>query len=650
MKRTESHILEDESRRKFEDALPRNWVLRKQDPDYGHDYDVQVFDSEAPTPFHFYVQLKATNTEKISKNGIPLIFETKYFKLYNQGPFPVMICLYIKKINKLFYLWTDDYLNKLDLKSYKDINLQNYKTIYLKKEIIDKNHKQLEMEIKRLNYFRNPNFLINDIFDIHLYIAPKSIKNQELFKKLQLFFYSKYNVGFFRLFLSENIKESNLILNLTKQVSIIKYDGESLEIPIKSDSKKLFPSLAIAIGVLLFRSGYSNIATDLILKSLSNEIAVFDEDYIFIVALFISNILHKGNKSMHILELSNSLKQSDKISAAGWLANSGNFIISLDENVDKLYKSSYVEFNESLIPLYKSNTDKGISFYNMANVLSRSLYEVRKAIRYYFNARKYFPEYERRSYWWAELGGCFFHINKFKLSEDFYNRSIELGEDAKSAQALKADAILYQGRYSKASEEFQSYLGNKDYTEYEFTLKYLLSIFLSKYFKDKPRKIKEAEQITDDVAKNVMKTGNKKEIIKKLRQAIELDPLCGLAWYNYAVAVSNNKKKERFLEWVVTSILQPWDLESWTNALCLMIFENTMIEDPMLFVSFANQALDNFGNSLFVNLENFLREQKHFPDKKIFKVMDSLKNGLSGISIIYKKEKTHFIVRMLKDI
>ena len=649
MKRTDSHILEDESRRKFEEALPRNWVTRKQDPDYGYDYDVQIFDNEIPTPFHFYVQLKATEVEKISKKGTPLSFETKYFKLYAQGPFPVMICLYIKSIDKLFYVWVDDYLNKLDLKSYKDINIQKYKTIYLKKELINKKHGQLEMEVRRLNYVRNPNFLADDTFDIHLYITPKPTKNKELFKKIFLYFYGKYNIRFFRLLQSENIEKANLILNLKKQVSKIKYDGESLDIPIKLGDEKIFPSLAISLGVLLLQSGYSNNAADLILKSLSNEITVLDENYIFTTSAFISNILHKGNKSMYILELSNCLKQSGKINAAGWLANSGNFIVSLDESVDKLYKSKYVEFNESLLLLYKSDTEKSIGYYNMANVLSRSLDEFRKAIRYYFNARRYAPEYEKRSYWWAELGGCFFHINKFKLSEDFYRRSVELGEETIPAQALKADAILYQGRYSEAAKEFESYLEDKDYREYEFILKYLISIFLSRYFKDKPRKIKEAEQITDDAIKNFIKTGNKKETIRRLREAIDLDPLCGSAWYNYAVSVCNDKKEERFLEWVITSILQPWNLESWTNALCLMIFDNIMVEDTTLFCSFASQAVDNFGNSLFISVENFFKEQRSLPDKLISEKIDFLKQSLTKISIIYKKEKPLFTLRMLKD-
>ena len=116
------------------------------------------------------------------------------------------------------------------------------------------------------------------------------------------------------------------------------------------------------------------------------------------------------------------------------------------------------------------------------------------------------------------------------------------------------------------------------------------------------------------------------------------------------MAASSDKKEERFLEWVITSILQPWDLESWTNALCSMIFENIMIDDPALFGAFTSQAVDNFGNSLFISVENFLKEQEHFTDKEISKMIDSLKKGLTGISIIYKKEKNKFTMRMLKDI
>jgi tetratricopeptide (TPR) repeat protein len=649
MERSDSHILESESRLKFEAALPRNWVPRKQDPDYGYDYDVQVFHNGTPTPFHFYVQLKSTNDMKIHKEGAPLSFETKYFRLYSQGPFPVMICLYVKSLEKLFYLWVDDYLNKIGLKEYKDINFQKTKTIYLNKEISEIKHMQLEEEIKRLNYIRNPDFQSDDIFNVNLYIGSDTKKNSNIYKKIFLYFYGKYNIGYFKLSESKDIDKANLIIDLKKQNSIIKYDGEILEIPITIEDERSFPSVAVSIGILLFNSGYSKISAEFILEILSNDINELDEKYIYIISIFISKILNKGNKSLNIIELSKLLLKSQKIVAAEMFANSGNFIFSQDIKKDKLYKKEFIDFTESLLTLYKSDKEKGPGYYNMANVLSRSLGECRKAIGYYFKAKKYDPDYVKRSYWWAELGGCFFIINKFKFSEGFYRKSIELKEEIIPSKALMADAILYQGRYSEAAKEFEIYLQEKDYRESDFILKYLLSSFLSRHYKDKPRETEKAMQIAENAITEVIKTDDKKKAMVSFKEAIDLDPLCGLAWYNYAVATSNDKDEERFLEWLITSILQPGDLESWTNAITTMFFEAIMIKDPTLFGSFTSQAVENFGESLFISIENILREQKGLPAKLIEETMEAIKKSFTQISIMYKKEEIDFTFRILDD-
>lgn len=650
MKRPETHILADESKLKFRQAIHRDWVIREQFPDYGYDFDVQVFDNKTPVPFHFYVQLKATENIKKLKIGFPLPLETKYFKLLAQGPFPVMICLYIKSKDSLYYLWVDDFLSTLDLNGYKDINLQKYKTIYLKKKLAEGNHKRFEEEVKRLNYMRNPNFLSDGIFNIFVKIIPECKKSEEVFKKIFSYFYYKYKIDYFKLLETKDTKIANLIIDLKQKVSNIKYNGESLKIPILLENEKFLPSLAISISFLLLQNGYSNNSADLILKSLSEGITFLDERYLFNMSIFISTILYKGNRGMYILELSESLKKSGRINAAECISTSGNFVVSLDENISRLYKYKYIDFSESLLPLYKSEIAKGVSYYNMANTLSRNLNKFRKSIKYYFKAKKNYTEYKKKSYWWAELAGCFFLINKFKISEKFYKKAIELGEETIPVKALMAGAILYQGRYSEAVREFGLYLEIKDYRESESILKYLLSIFLSHHFEDGSRKINEAIEITENVIKNVVKTNDKNKIIQELKRAIHLDPLCGLAWYNYAVTVSNNKEEDRFLEWLVTSILQPWDLESWTNALCLMIFENIMVEDPTLFGSFASQAIDNFGGSLFISMENILRGQQHIPKNVMGDMISSFRKGMTSISVIYAKEKPHFILRTLKDI
>lgn len=60
--RARSHILEEESIRRFEDALPAGWVYRGKSPDYGIDGEVEIYNEDgSATGLTFNVQLRATD-------------------------------------------------------------------------------------------------------------------------------------------------------------------------------------------------------------------------------------------------------------------------------------------------------------------------------------------------------------------------------------------------------------------------------------------------------------------------------------------------------------------------------------------------------------------------------------------------------------
>jgi hypothetical protein len=56
--RPRAHVLEDESRRAFERALPSSWIFRREAMDYGLDGSVEVVEPDGSvTGRRFYVQL-----------------------------------------------------------------------------------------------------------------------------------------------------------------------------------------------------------------------------------------------------------------------------------------------------------------------------------------------------------------------------------------------------------------------------------------------------------------------------------------------------------------------------------------------------------------------------------------------------------------
>ncbi len=69
MKRPESHGIDTRGQRIFEACLPPEWVVRDQHPDYGVDYEVEVFEKGSSTGILFKVQLKSTVRPDLSSDG-----------------------------------------------------------------------------------------------------------------------------------------------------------------------------------------------------------------------------------------------------------------------------------------------------------------------------------------------------------------------------------------------------------------------------------------------------------------------------------------------------------------------------------------------------------------------------------------------------
>ena len=110
MKRTKEQQLEYESELLFRQFLPREWIVRKLDPDYGVDLEIDIVEGEAVTNQTLKVQLKAT--EKLENRRPPIYysFKTKHLKYYEDSPIPIVIILWDKSGNQFYYLFAQQYI------------------------------------------------------------------------------------------------------------------------------------------------------------------------------------------------------------------------------------------------------------------------------------------------------------------------------------------------------------------------------------------------------------------------------------------------------------------------------------------------------------------------------------------------------------
>jgi len=132
MQRPEQHEIDTEAQRIFRSLLPSSWVDREQYPDYGIDYDIEIFENGQPTGISFYAQLKGTASPKYSGDALKLQFEVDKLKYYfEKVRKPVFLIAADVTSKKCFWLFTQKYIQQSLNKSKPDWYGQKTVTLYL---------------------------------------------------------------------------------------------------------------------------------------------------------------------------------------------------------------------------------------------------------------------------------------------------------------------------------------------------------------------------------------------------------------------------------------------------------------------------------------------------------------------------------------
>jgi hypothetical protein len=82
MNRPEKHQIDEAAQRILRNALPHDWVLRKKDPDYAIDYEIEIVANEKLTGLCVATQLKGTKTLKLKRGFVTFSIKTHHLKYY----------------------------------------------------------------------------------------------------------------------------------------------------------------------------------------------------------------------------------------------------------------------------------------------------------------------------------------------------------------------------------------------------------------------------------------------------------------------------------------------------------------------------------------------------------------------------------------
>ena len=589
------HQLEDLSRLKFGLTLPSLWVFRDKDKDYGIDGEVEIFDSnEKATGLVFWVQLKATRSKKErSIRGIDLSLET--IRYYKRLDIPVLLARY-SEFEDIFYVkWTTD---------------------------IDPFYAKKNAKTMRVNFSESDawNADTANIIEKHL-SKLRAVKSGAI--KLPIAFRLSFDnknicgiaADVLRTKIRSNLKDYQNILrlenNLDSIVADIRIGKSSLNVGIlgiagctfhsvdlmdkTTLSSDLIKDISLGLSLALTQLGYSDLAARIIF---SDDIAMHLKKKPEIIRHLIPHLL-KTTFFEETLDLVSNMCDEEESNLLEFIANSS--VLLLSDSKDGKKSKAVERFLIRNTERYKEVEPElyGISLYNLGNFY-RSIDRLKDGIKCYLLARRYESKYYEQEYFFGELAGALFDYGKYRYSAKFYKIAIDFSGE-KEWRPQYADALMFSGEYQKALEQFEEYLSSTKDKTAEWNLKAIcLSSMIDTYkTKSQIRKAKEAIPYADTT------TCKKSEQEEHLKKALELDLLCGLAWYNLGqIMFEKGKTEDTALCFTICSLLQRWDIVAWVNATVSSFNKVIPLEIFVLIVRAAYSSNgDNYIEALYELIE-----------------------------------------------
>ncbi|MDP8202651.1 MAG: DUF4365 domain-containing protein [Candidatus Tenebribacter burtonii] len=603
MKRPVQHIIENKSKKLFNDIVPDEWVSRELGDDYGYDYLIEIFDNYKSTGKTFYVQLKGSS-QKILKNTIQIQIDKDNLEYFNKSLLPVLLVFCSSTTNQVWAVWANELINTMKFKpdqSSKLIklvgkNLINSKFFYDLSDIFT-------IDItKKINVFSNfDNDECKQYDDklsqylTHFYDEQIIFNNHTLPKSLII----SYKL------LKKKMEISISFNQINRKIDIhFQNEFETLYKPIIkfNQIEEEFKELLATISIILIEA---NTASSLeILKSTIDEFSI--SDYSFSDLLNVGHVAIDKQEFYKYQALIEETIKKNKIDTYQCL----NIAYILHGTKEDSLINNYQENILKAIDSLDDNMTKGLQYYNIANSYGISN-QHKKAIKCYFLARKYNPFYTETHYWWKELGSQFFCAGHYKFAEQFYRKYLQIIKNNPDLMnpiiyALIGDCLFYQCRFALAKKEFNIFFKKTEIYLSEWYLKIHICDF---FINNKLNNIKIDKSKSDSYAKKAFIEIENKDYDKAfeyLIDSINSNPSNNYAWFNFAF-IMNQKGElwEAQNAYLIAALFADWDEESWINSL-FMAFE---LKKDILFHEIASTIHRKYGDEIKQDLSDFIFKQ-----------------------------------------
>jgi tetratricopeptide (TPR) repeat protein len=592
-KRSKQHQVEDISINELKKHLPREWVYREKDRDYGIDGEIEIFDKDDyATGLVFLVQIKATDSED-KKRQRRVQLSNSAINYYKSLELPVLIIRYIDESKELYFKWAheiDRYGSKEDTETYsflmeEDEVWQDITPASLEKKLSEiRIFKNLDNVLPLTTYL---NFTFTKICDVSPFKLKSYLRTTlEDKKSLIEVVHSKEDS-----FLTINVSEDTIFVN------ILGMTGCYLHFIAHSTYSKIdevVGDIFVAVGIALIHAN----------KSL-NGIEIFETyvkvapslKYPNIVMPIIREYISLG-KTSKILDLWKNVPSDHKDETLYIIFQ----IMMLFSEHD--ISMEYEQFLLSKIDENSELDDKtflGIAHYNYANFLHNANRE-REALSYFRKALKFNPHYYKEDYIYKEIAGILFHLNRYCLSAKCYKIGINKKYDVKTL-ALYADALMMRGEYLLARRAFKRYFRASDDIDSEWLLKDIVLDYIMDISGIRSQhRLYEKAMDNDIFKKNDLSTLTQ----EKLVEVLYVDALSPLAWFNLGmIFFRRGDFKHAMMGYLISALMNPKDSEAWMNALkasfngkqdhlYILIVQNAYARCEEEFLGLIHELIDEF--------------------------------------------------------
>ncbi|SFB74322.1 protein of unknown function [Flexibacter flexilis DSM 6793] len=602
MKRPQQHIIETKSKKQFESLIPDTWVARELGADYGLDYLVEIFKSNNSTGQLFFVQLKGTDSEIIN-DTISYQLSLDNIEYWNTITLPVLLIFFSSQSKKFWGVWTNE----------------------IKENIVLKKEKQKKYTISLTS---------KNLISANFFVELESAFTNDLPSKINIAYQScnpktkllhKCLVKYLKYFFNDVVQFENHLLPNTCLLEYKTTRAEIVEITITAKGKThqlqpvkllgnenflFLPNLdsynipkALSECLLLFSLLNCDKNIKSAIKIIQHTIKDYTGNYLPMESLIVlTQTAIRNDKILEVNELAKTFILTNRINEFQFL-NSSILILNRDKSLNKLYQDNLIFAIEKITDLYM----KGMLSYNLANSFRSSSNYYLSSLNYQ-NARKFEPKYKNRHYWWFEYAGIFFLTGHYKIAEAFYQKSHALKADQNIPLVfgLIGDCKFFQGKFSDSMVYFDKLISQQTKPN-PFAYEFILKSMIAKTLTDEKLDNLNIDQI---LSEKLASEGIDKNNEQLFYEAIKVNPLNGMAWFNYGVSLSLKGELESALTaFLMTACVQSWDSDAWSNSLSLALTTNKLD----LFSIIYGAAYKSVGSEFVNHFAQSILDQPNLP-------------------------------------